>query len=37
MTRINFREFVSGVTPGTVGIPLVAALYGAERAQEARP
>jgi hypothetical protein len=37
MTRINFREFVSGVTPGTVSTLLVAALFGAARAQEARP
>lgn len=37
MTRINFCEFVLGAIPGTVGTPQVAALFGAVRAQEARP
>ena len=37
MTRANFSEFVLGAMPGTVGDPLVAALFGAPRAQEARP
>ena len=36
MTRINFRKFVLGFMPGTVGTPLVAALFGTARAQEAR-
>lgn len=37
MTRIIFRKFVLGGMPGTLGFPLVAALFGAARAQEARP
>lgn len=36
MTRANFSEFVLGAMLGTVGYPLVAALFGAALAQEGR-
>lgn len=36
MTRANFSKFVLGAMPGIVGDPLVAALFGAARVQEAR-
>lgn len=36
MTRANSSEFVLGAMPGTVGDRLVAALFGAARAQEVR-